>query len=417
MARLALERAPDTADPGRFLRSVPAWGALAGWMLCVEGAALLASRWSPATVALVHVFTLGVLGNALFGSLLQFLPAAADVPVRGGTRAAVALHAALNVGTAALVAGLCWPSTGLRAAGATALGLAFAGLGLATLPGLLARCRRGLLQAGLSLAVAAGLATAALGVLLVAGMGGGIALSLPRWTDLHAASGVIGWMLALLVTVARVVMPMFQGAPEAPARAQVAWLLGVAAGLPLAGTALIMAGQGLPLRVVVATALVSAASAGLWLQARTRKQAPGPLFAAWRLGFVALGLGAVAVAWPGGKATLAGVLVIAVAFPQIVIAMLLEIDAFLGWITLHRRCGRGLQLPGVQSLLPVVRRRAVLRLFALAGLALALAAFDGRDLPARVAGALLLSAYLALGWTQAGLSRAVRGFAMAHPPR
>ena len=80
MVRLALERAPDVADPGRFLRSVPAWGARAGLMLLAEGGALLASRWSPATVAVVPVFTLGVLGNALFGSLLQFLPAAAGVP-------------------------------------------------------------------------------------------------------------------------------------------------------------------------------------------------------------------------------------------------------------------------------------------------------------------------------------------------
>jgi hypothetical protein len=417
MVRLALERAPDVADPGRFLRSVPAWGALAGLMLLAGGGALLASRWSPATVALVHVFTLGVLGNALFGSLLQFLPAAAGVPVRGGARAAAAMHHALNLGTLALVAGLWSPSAALRALGATMLGLAFAGLGLATLPGLLARCRRGLLQAGLSLAVVAGLATAALGVLLVAGMGGALALSLPRWTDLHAATGVVGWMLVLLVTVARVVMPMFQGTPEAPARAQGPWLLGVAIGLPLAGAAWAAAGQGTPLRGVVAAALLSVAAAGLWLQARTRKRAPGPLFAAWRGGFVALGLGALVLAWPGGNAMLAGVLVIAVALPQLVIAMLLEIDAFLGWISLHRHCGRGLQLPGVQALLPLPRRRAVLRLFALAGLALALAAADGRDLPVRAAGALLLSAHLALAWVQFGLSRAVREFAVAHPPR
>jgi hypothetical protein len=32
--------------------------------------------------------------------------------------------------------------------------------------------------------------------------------------------------------------------------------------------------------------------------------------------------------------------------------MALEIVPFIGWIELHRRCGRGLQLPGVQRLLP-----------------------------------------------------------------
>ena len=32
--------------------------------------------------------------------------------------------------------------------------------------------------------------------------------------------------------------------------------------------------------------------------------------------------------------------------------MMLEIVPFIGWIELHRRCGRGVQLPGVQRLLP-----------------------------------------------------------------
>lgn len=417
MARLALERAPDVAHPGRFLRSVPAWGALAALMLLARGGALFASRWSPETLALVHVFTLGVLGNAVFGSLLQFLPAAAGVPLRGGPRLAIALHVALNLGTACLVAGFWWSGAGLRTAGAAGLGLAFALLGAATLPGLCARWRHGLLPAGLALALASSLATAAMGMLLVAAMAGVVALPMLPLTDLHAASGVVGWLLVLLVAVGRVVMPMFQGVPEAPARAQGAWLIAIAAGLPLAGLAWIAAGHGLALRVLVIAALVSVAVAGLWLQARSRKVAPGPLFVAWRLGFVALGLGGLVLAWPGGSGMLAGVLVIAVALPLLVLGMLLEIDAFLGWLALHRRCGRGLQLPGVQILLPPAQRRGVLSLFALAGVALALAAGAPDDLPVRLAGALLLSAHLALAAAQAGLARKVRAFGMAHPPR
>ena len=189
MVRLALERAPDVAHPGRFLRMVPAWGALAGLMLLVEGASLLASRWSPATVALVHVFTLGVLGNAMFGSLLQFLPAAAGVPVRGGARLALALHAALNLGTAALVAGLWWPSAGLRAAGALALGLAFALLAAATLPGLWTRWRDSLLHAGLALAVCLGALAAAQGAVLVAALAGVALRAEEHTSDLQSLTG------------------------------------------------------------------------------------------------------------------------------------------------------------------------------------------------------------------------------------
>ena len=417
MARLSIERGPDVAEPGIYLRSVPAWGALAGLMLLAEGPALLASRWSPATVALVHVFTLGVLGNALFGSVLQFLPAAAGVRVPIGGRWAKGLHAALNLGAACLVAGLWWSSPGLSAAGAAGVGLAFAGWVVATLPGVLAKVHGSLLHAGIALSLLAALATAAMGVLLVAALAGAIELSILRWTDLHAATGVVGWMLVLLVAVSRVVMPMFQGTPEVPGRMQGAWLLWVAIGLPVAGFAWILAGRREALGALTAVAMLSLALGGLWLQRRARRVSGATLGLFWRIGLVSLALAAV-VAWlPGERAVLVGVLVLAVGLPMLVLGMLLEIDAFLGWISLHRRCGRGLQLPGVQTLLPPARRLVLLRLFALASLALVLSTLWPDPVGTRFAGALVVVAYGALALAQRGVASAVHDFAAAHPPR
>lgn len=417
MVRLALDQAPAPAGPGRFLHTVPAWGALAGLMLMVEGPALLLSRWSPATVALVHVFTLGVLGNAMFGSLLQFLPAAAGVRVRGGSREAAWLHGALNLGSAALVAGLWWPSALLRGIGACALALAFLLLVSATLPGVLARARNSLLHAGIGLALTSALATAALGLVLVGAMAGHVTIPVMRWTDVHAATGLLGWVMALLVAVARVVMPMFQGAPAAPAAAQAGWLMTVAIGLPLAGLAWLNGGVGGPLRALVVAAVLSLAGMGLWLQSRSRKSVPGALAGFWRIGFCALVAGALVLALPDGRGPLAGVLVLAIGLPMLVLGMLLEIAAFLGWIELHRRCGRGLQLPGVQLLLPPSRRRWVLRAFALASAALLLSALWPGAIGSRLAGALLLSANGVLAWSLAGIRRGVREFAAVHTTR
>lgn len=415
MARLAIEHAPDVALPGRFLRSVAAWGALAGLMLLAEGPALLASRWSPGTLALVHVFTLGVLGNAMFGALLQFLPAAAGVRVRCGPGRVAGMHAALNLGAAGLVAGLWWPSVGLRAAGATLLGIAFLSLAAVTLPGVVARARRSLLHAGIALSLVAGLATAALGILLVGALAGAVALPTMRWADLHAAVGLIGWVSVLLVAIGRVVMPMFQGTSAVPALGQGAWLLLVAIGLPLAGFAWVKAGWGTPMRALASVALLSVAIAGLWLQGRSRRSSSAALAGFWRLGLFALALAAVAAWLPGEHAVLAGVLVVAVGLPMLVLGMLVEIDAFLGWIALHRRCGRGLQLPGVLTLLPPSRRLALMRLFALAGGTMSVAALWPGEASARLAGALLLAAYLALAWAQHGVASAVHAFASANP--
>src|SRR6185312_17183962 len=106
MTKLRLDRAPAAPLPLRFLLTVPLWGVLAGVLLIVDGDVALRTRWQPATLALVHVFTLGVLGNVMFGSVLQFLPAAAGVRVRGGVRLGRLLHAVFNLGVLLLVAGL-----------------------------------------------------------------------------------------------------------------------------------------------------------------------------------------------------------------------------------------------------------------------------------------------------------------------
>ncbi len=79
LVALALERAPPGSLPKRFLRVVPLWGLCAGVLLWQQGDVLFASRWGSGTLALVHMFTLGVFGNAMLGSLLQFLPALALV--------------------------------------------------------------------------------------------------------------------------------------------------------------------------------------------------------------------------------------------------------------------------------------------------------------------------------------------------
>lgn len=410
MARLALERAPATALPALFLRTVPAWGVLAGLMLLAEGPALLGSRWSPATVALVHVFTLGILGNAMFGSLLQFLPAAAGVRVAGGAWLALALHGLLNAGALALVIGLWGHRAPLREAGGSLLGLAFALLAAAALPGLLRRAAGSLLHAGIALSLLGGVATTALGLALIAAMSGRLVLDLPRWTDVHAAFGLLAWVGLLLASVGRVVMPMFQGAMPAPAGAQTALLAAVALGLPMAAFA-----AGAP-ALAGFTALLGAAIGlgGLWLQAHARKSPKAALPSAWRAGLLAIFAAALALA--AGESRLAAALALGAGLPLLVLGMLVEISAFLGWIELHRRCGRGLQLPGVMSLLPPARRMALQRGFLVAAIALPLAvAWPGAGTTA-IAGLALALAHLNLALAQHALACRVRDFAAAHAP-
>jgi hypothetical protein len=363
MTRLALDAAPAVASPRRFLETAPAWGAFAGVLLLSAGSAALHTRWHPAMLAATHAFTLGVFGNLLFGSLLQFLPAAVGTSVRGGRRAALLLHALLNLGTFLLVLALYGALRVLFVPASVLLSAAFILFAAMTVPGLLAAHGQRLLRGGLGIGYAAAFATAALSVGITLALAGRVALPwpLPALVDVHATCGLLGWVLSILVVVGRVVMPMFQGAATLPAAAAAAWLGGVAVALPLAAVArLAHADTTLP-RLVAAAAAIAFAFGVLWLQARSTHRRNPPLRAFWRAG--SLALIAATVALPVGDGLLAGVLAIAVALPLLTCGMQLEIAAFLGWIDLHRRCGRGTRLPSVQHLLPDADRWRVFAAF------------------------------------------------------
>lgn len=412
MAKLDLARAPPAWLPRLFLLSSCGWGVVAGGLLLAAGADALQSRWAPATLALVHAMTLGVSGNAMLGSLLQFLPAAAGVRVRGGPVAGVALYLLSNLGALLLVGGLhAMSALPLAAAGGV---LAAAVLLFATMvvPGLVATAGRRLLRVGIGTAVASLLATAGLGVAMLAALAGGRGLAPLPWADVHAAWGVLGWMLGLLAAIGAVVMPMFQGTAAPSARWQGGWLAGLCLGLAVGTACVALEGRLAALRWGGAGAMAAFALAGLWLQWQARPMRHGWLRRAWRVGLCAW-LAAALVLAARGPAVLAGVLVLGVALPWMVVAMQLEIVAFLGWIGLQRDCGRGLRLPAVQVLLPDGDKAWAFALQGIATMALLAAACWPGEAAAAAAGLALVAANAGTWWLLRGVGRRCGRFVAA----
>jgi hypothetical protein len=399
MARLAIERGPALDLPRRFLLATPAWGMLAAALLCAHGATMLRSRWDPALLAATHAIALGVLGNAMFGSLLQFLPAAAGVRVRGNAIIGRLLHGLLNAGTMALVGGLYLAAPRLLSVAAVMLPASFVLLAAMVLPGLVRAGGQRLLRAGIGAALAAALVTVVLGAGLALLLAGHVAtaLSLPALADVHAAWGLAGWVLVLLASIARVVMPMFQGTGEVRASLQAGWLLGL--GLLLVAGSLAWLGAGEPglLRIGVALATLAFALAVAWLQWRSPRLRNAPLRGFWAAGAGVLALAAVLL-WRGGPAVFtAGLLALGIGLPLLVTGMQLQIVPFLAWIDLQRRSVRGVRVPPVQRLLDNAIRWRVLHAFVLAGVLLGVATTWPRDGLARAAGVALLLAH-ALAW-------------------
>jgi hypothetical protein len=378
MVALALDRAPTASLPLRYLRMVPVWGLVAAVLLWQQGANLFASRWAPGTVALTHAFTLGVLGNAMLGSLLQFLPVVAGIRPRAVGPLGALLPVLFNSGLAGLVCGLLhWPA--LIPIAGVILASAITLYCVLVLIGLRFDGQQILLRSGIAVALLAVLAAALVGLMLALGFSGVIAVPMLPLTDAHAAIGLLGGVLMLCGSVGSVVVPMFQGTATLASSSLISWIAALLGALTLAVALRLMdAIDGDGMAMILALPVAAFAVAVLVMQWRAPHRRNRALVGFWRLGAFAL-LAATAAAlvashWMDSRATLlAGVLGIGIALPALVLGMLLEIAAFLAWLDLHHLRPRRMRVPGIDTLLPESRKLQLLALHWVSALALPVA--------------------------------------------
>jgi hypothetical protein len=410
---LSLEQSPPLGMVLRFFLCTPLFALLGGALLAWQGEAALLSRWSPATLALTHLFTLGALGMSMAGALIQILPVVAGVELPRARLMAPAVHALLAAGTLALAGGFLFAQPWLFQAA------------LATLvPALLWLCgcvTLGLWQpqaAGAApmlgtvrLAIGALLVTATLAAALAASFawpGVAPSLPLPLTADLHAMWGVLGWGGLLVAGVAFQVVPMFQVTPLYPAWTQ--RRLGVAVFLLLAA-----ASAGAPLaRPGLAFAFALFAGVTWWLLGQRKRPEPDAMTLFWRMAMASLAACCVLwlvpdqVAGPARPLALGALAIVGFLYSAIN-GMLYKIVPFLVWHHLQERAAPGVRAPGVKLIIPDARARAQFWLQA-AALLLLLAACRFPASLARPAGVALGVSALGLLWNLAG------GLRYAYPP-
>ena len=379
----------------RYLIMVPVWGLLAALIILYEGESLWVSRWGSNTIALTHAFTLGVLGNAMLGSLLQFLPVAAGVQLRPAGRLGLTLPIIFNLGLAALVLGLLqWPALILWAA--LTLTLSFAIPLLSALKAIRFDGHQTGLRISLTLVMLCLLVTVLLGFTLTLGLSGHIAIPMLPLTDAHAAIGLLGGVILLCGSVGSVILPMFQGTSSLPKAMLNAWLMALLSLLALGvSLRLIEIIDSEVLARILMLPVAAFALAVLVLQWRAPHQRNPCLVGFWCLGssslLVAIMVLMVSPAAQG--ALLAGVLVIGIGLPSLVLGMLLEIAPFIAWLKLQRLRTRGRRIQSVDTLLPEARKQRVLAFHGLAALALPLPVIWPNATTTCLAGLLLASAH------------------------
>lgn len=364
---LDLELSPPLHAVLRFFLATPLFALLAALLLAWQGEAALQSRWSPATLALTHLFTLGALGMAMAGALIQILPVVAAAPLPRTRLLAPAVHALLGAGALTLAAAFLLGYPWLFRCALALLLTALLWLAAALTVGLWQPSPPGAapMLGTVRLALAALLVTVALAAPLAAAFGwpGTASFSLTLVTDLHAAWGIFGWSGLLLAGVAFQVVPMFQVTPLY--NYHMAQRLGVLVFLLLvlwSVTAVQLGGRPHWMRTF-SSALIMASFAAfavhtLHLLARRKRPDPDGMTWYWRLAMASLLACALLWALPeraggSGRPLALGVLAIVGFLYSAITGMLYKIVPFLVWNHLQEQAAdRGRKIPSVKQLLP-----------------------------------------------------------------
>ena len=207
---LSFEQAPPISVPYRFFLVAPWFGVIAGLVLVWSGGDVLASRWTPEVLALVHLIAVGFMLQAMSGAMFQFIPVAVGGNVWRPLWISNVVQPLLILGALLLVAGFYLSVPILLSAAVPALLL---GIGIFVIAVLLALWRTpatGMTLWTMRIAVVGLAVTALLGSLLVEALARGLALPIIELTNVHLAWGLGGWALMLVAAVSYFVVPMFQ---------------------------------------------------------------------------------------------------------------------------------------------------------------------------------------------------------------
>lgn len=251
---LDFDKTPALSVPLPFFINVPIFMAFTAILAIYTSPELLNSRWSSSSLALTHLWTLGILGSAMLGALMQILAVACNVPVFKARPIANISYVLLTTGTLALVSGFIWWHQNLWIIAACALGSAFT-IYIVSIFAALWRNRQQVYKGAKEILIPVRLAllaltiTVILGLIQVIGLANHVAI--PGLIESHVLWGLVGWGGLLLIAMSFQLLPIFQLTELYP-KSITKWLPFLVAGLLVSWSAL-DASSGLP-RLMLETA-------------------------------------------------------------------------------------------------------------------------------------------------------------------
>jgi hypothetical protein len=366
---LSFSQAPPILVPFRFFLSAPLFGLLAALLALWYGPSLMDSRWQPSVLALTHLMTLGLLGMAMVGAMMQMLPVVAGSPVAHPVGVARVVHVLLLPGVVLMAAGFLfgagthWPmriAMFLLGSGFTVF-VAAVGLSLKR------ASPDSATVVGMRFAVGALVVTAALGLTLASNYGWDWWLiERVQLTNLHLTWGLLGWVGLLVAGVSYQVVPMFQLTPSYP-KPLTRWLTTMLFVLLLLWSAAQVLPEGARDQAMLAVSSAAAicfavfAVVTLRLQLQRRRKQSDVTLLFWRFGMVclllALVLGVAGQVVPamdrvqGDNFALAFLFIAGFAV-SVVNGMLYKIVPFLIWFHLQSLLMGVARVPNMKLIMP-----------------------------------------------------------------
>jgi len=415
-ANLSLDQAPPISIPFRFFLTAPLFGLAAALLVLLKGPELFLTRWSPLTLGLTHLITLGFLAMVMCGALLQMLPVIAGSPVPRVVLVGTLCHLMITLGSALLVYAFI---SGSLVGEHAALALMGGGVVIFFIAVTLALWRVKTVShtvVAMRLAVISLLITLLLGLLLGSGLLASVGFgNIAALVDVHLGWGILGWIGLLLIGISYQVVPMFQVTPEYPLSVR-RWLApAIFVGLLIWSGLSLLAMQGAlePLVVSIWMSLILVGFAcyaivTLRLQRQRKRRIPDVTLSFWRIGMVSVLLSALlwgvaqlvpAVEQHPRYHLLLGIALLLGAGVSVINGMLYKIVPFLSWFHLQNRqmslmC-LSVPVPNMKQFIRDRYARLQFRLY-LASLVLALASTLQPAWFAHISGLLFLASSLLL---------------------
>ena len=206
---LSLTQAPPIGVVLRFFLIGSIFGVAGGVFLAILGAEFF-NFSSSTTLALVHIFTVGVMANFMFGALFQMLPVLASVVIKSPAIKSLLTLLGITVGVLALGAGFIYSSDILLIAGVV-LASALLSSSNIMINGLIrvkthTSSSKGMLFALLNLS---SLVLVAVIMIIFRTADIDIPLDYLRLKESHITFGIFGWITLLIMAVSFQVVEMF----------------------------------------------------------------------------------------------------------------------------------------------------------------------------------------------------------------